>query len=304
VVQLGMASKISVVINTLNEEKNLPRTIASVKSLADEIIVCDMESEDKTREVAEKLGAGVFEHKKTGYVEPARNYAISKAKNSWILILDADEEIPGSLADEIVRATKSGEADFYRIPRKNIIFRKWMKHSRWWPDYNIRLFKKGRVCWNEVIHTVPVTQGTGKEFEPKEELAIVHHNYDSIEQYLERMDRYTTQYAKVKTSQGYKFSWKDLILKPLNEFFSRYFFGEGYKDGLHGLALSLLQTFSELIVYLKIWQRNNFLDQRPKLEEVISLLRDEEKDLHYWENDSLFKESRSLKDRLRRKFKI
>jgi (heptosyl)LPS beta-1,4-glucosyltransferase len=304
VVQLGMASKISVVINTLNEEKNLPRAITSVKSLADEIIVCDMESEDGTKEAAEKLGARVFEHRKTGYVEPARNYAISKAKNSWVLILDADEEVPTSLADEIVKVVKHNEADFYRIPRKNIIFGKWMKHSRWWPDYNIRLFKKGRVCWNEVIHTVPVTQGAGKEFKPKEELAIVHHNYDSIGQYLERMDRYSTQYMKVKISQGYKFSWKDLILKPLNEFFSRYFFGEGYKDGLHGLALSLLQAFSELVVYLKIWQRDNFLDQYPKLEEVVSLLRDEEKDLHYWENDSLFKESGSLKDRIRRKLKI
>ena len=131
-----------------------------------------------------------------------------------------------------------------------------MRHSRWWPDYNIRLFKKGFVSWNEVIHTVPMTQGIGSDFEEKEEFAIVHHNYDSIEQYLERMNQYSSQHAILKIKEGYRFLWKDVILKPSNEFLSRYFFGEGYKDGLHGLALSLLQAFSELTVYLKIWQKD------------------------------------------------
>jgi (heptosyl)LPS beta-1,4-glucosyltransferase len=295
---------ISVVINTLNEEKNLPQAIASVKGLADEIVVCDMESADKTREVAKSLGAKVFTHKKTGYVEPARNFAISKAKNSWILVLDADEVIPEKLAMEITKILKSPKADYFRIPRKNIIFGKWMKHSRWWPDYNIRLFKKNFVSWNEVIHAVPMTQGVGADIEEKEELGIIHNNYDSVEQYLERMNRYTSEYAILKIKGGYKFSWKDIISKPKNEFLSRYFFGEGYKDGLHGLALSLFQAFSELTVYLKIWQKEKFIDQNPELDEVVSVIRDAEKDLHYWESDALFKESGSLSDRIRRKLKI
>jgi (heptosyl)LPS beta-1,4-glucosyltransferase len=293
-----------VVINTLNEEKNLPGAIASVKAVADEIIVCDMESEDKTAEIAKKLGAKVFSHKRVGYVEPARNYAISKANNPWVLVLDADEEVPASLVKEIVKTLKNPKADYYRIPRKNIIFGHWMKHSRWWPDLNIRLFKKGSVSWNEVIHMVPMTEGVGAEFESREDFAIIHRNYDSIEQFIQRMNRYSLEYAKIKISQGYKFSWKDLVTKPANEFLSRYFFGEGYKDGIHGLALSLLQAFSELVVYLKIWQKDNFIEQNPGLGEVVGLLRDKEKDLHYWENDSLFKESGSLKNRIRRKLKI
>ncbi len=296
--------KLTVVINTLNEEKSLPRALASVKGFADEVVVCDMESGDRTVEIAKSLGAKVFTHEKTGYVEPARNFAISKANNPWVMVLDADEEVPDRLAAEIKRILKSPKADYFRIPRKNIIFGYWMRHSRWWPDYNIRLFKKGSVSWNEVIHAVPMTQGTGGEVEAKEEFAIIHHNYDSIDDYLTRMGRYSTEHAALKVKEGYRFSWKDLIIGPSNEFLSRYFFGEGYKDGLHGLALSLLQAFSELTVYLKVWQKEKFTAQNPKLGEVISIIRDEEKDIHYWESDALFKESGNLGDRIRRKLKI
>ena len=296
--------KVTVVINTLNEEKNLPLAIASAKKFADEIVVVDMESEDKTVEVAKTMGAKIFSHKKTGYVEPARNFAISKANNPWVMILDADEEISEKLAQQIRLILKNPKADYYRIPRKNIIFGKWMKHSRWWPDYNIRLFKKGSVSWNEVIHTVPMTQGVGGDIEAKEEYAIIHHNYESIEQYIERMNRYSTAHAVAMISGNYKFSWKDIVFKPSNEFLSRYFFGEGYKDGLHGLALSLLQAFSELATYLKIWQKEKFPDQNPKLGEIVALFRDEEKDLHFWESDASYKESGSLTSRIRRKLKI
>ncbi len=299
-----MASKVSVVINTLNEERNLPRAIASVKGFADEIVVVDMESGDRTAEIAKKLGAKVFFHKKTGYVEPARNFAVEKTVNSWIFVLDADEEVTQGLSLQIQKILKNPKSDYYRIPRKNIIFERWMKYSRWWPDYNIRLFKKGSVSWNEVIHAVPMTQGIGGEIEAKEELAIIHHNYDSIEQYVERMNRYTTQHALLRTAEGYKFSWKDIIVKPANEFFSRYFFGEGYKDGLHGLALSFLQAFSELTLYLKIWQQEKFVEKDLNVNEVNSLMRDEEKELHYWQGDARYKESGKFTDRIRRKLKI
>ena len=297
-------AKISVVINARNEEKNLPQAIASVKNLADEIIVVDMESEDSTAKVAESLGAKVFTHKKTGYVEPARNFALRQAQGPWLFVLDADEEVTDKLARKIRQILKNPKADYFRIPRKNIIFGHWMKHSRWWPDYNIRLFRKNFVSWNEVIHTVPMTQGTGSDIEAKEEYAIIHHNYDSIEAYLERMNRYSSQHAVLLIKEGYKFSWRDIIIKPSKEFLSRYFFGEGYKDGLHGLALSLLQAFSELTVYLKIWQKEKFVDQYPKFGEVVSVFSGQEKDLHYWESDSLFKESGNLGDRIRRKLKI
>jgi (heptosyl)LPS beta-1,4-glucosyltransferase len=299
-----MASKISVVINTLNEEKNISRAILSVKKLADEVVVVDMESDDKTREIAKNLGAKIFTHKKTGYVEPARNFAIGKATGDWIFILDADEEVTPALVDEIKQKVNKSKADYFRLPRKNIIFGRFIKHSRWWPDMNIRLFRKGFVSWNEIIHTVPITQGRGEDFPEKEDLAIIHHNYDSVDGYLERMNRYTTHHARIKIDEGYKFSWKDVVVKPMGEFLSRYFYGQGYKDGLHGLALSLLQAFSEFSVYLKVWQAEKFESKDLKLSEVTSLFREQEKDLHYWESNAAINESGSLLDRIRRKLKI
>lgn len=254
-----MGAKISVVINTLNEEKNLPRVLLSVKDLASEIVVVDMESSDATREIAKKANAKVYTHKPTGYVEPARNFALSKATGDWILILDADEEIPQSLSKKLITLAKNPKGrDFFRLPRKNIIFGQWVRHSRWWPDYNIRFFKKGSVLWNEIIHSVPETHGIGWDLPAQESLAIVHHEYNSISQYLVRLDRYTTVQARHKIADGYKFSWRDLFQKPTSEFLSRFFAGEAYKDGVHGLALSLLQAFSEVVLYLKIWEMEKF----------------------------------------------
>jgi (heptosyl)LPS beta-1,4-glucosyltransferase len=284
--------KISVVINTLNEEKNLARAIGSIRQLADEIVVVDMESDDRTVEVAKKLGAKVFNHKRISYVEPARNFGISKvadgerSRTSWILILDPDEEISPGLSKNLRKIVKSAnrrtEADYYRIPRKNIIFGKWIKHSRWWPDYKIRFFKKGFVSWNETIHSVPMTQGKGADLPAKEEFALIHHNYFSVEQYLERMNRYTHVQAEELLKNGYVFSWQDLLIKPMGEFLSRYFAGEGYKDGIHGLALALLQGFSETVLYLKIWQKQGFREKEIGRKEIRNEFKKIVKDLKWW----------------------
>jgi (heptosyl)LPS beta-1,4-glucosyltransferase len=295
---------ISVVINTLNEEKNLPKALTSVRQLADEIVVVDMKSDDKTQEIAKKSGAKVYEHKRTGYVEPARNFAISKAKGEWILILDADEEISTSLSTSLRKIIKNPRADYYRLPRKNIIFQKWIKHSRWWPDYNIRFFKKGKVSWSEIIHSVPETRGKGLDLRADEKNAIIHHNYISIEQFVQRLNRYTTLHAKLLINDGYKFEWTDLIRKPTNEFLSRYFQGEGYKDGLHGLALSALQAFSELVMYLKVWEKSKFEESEIKADEVIDGMKESEADLHYWQAETILKEGGGIKNRIKRKLKL
>lgn len=298
-------SKISVVINTRNEERNLPRALVSARRLADEVVVVDMESTDKTREIAKKAGAKVYLHKPTGYVEPARNFAISKATGDWILILDADEEIPMKLAQVLKQIAGDGEsADFYRLPRKNIIFGKWIKYSRWWPDYNIRFFKKGKVVWSEIIHSVPETHGKGLDLEAVEDNTIVHHNYESVEQFIDRLNNYTTQHAKLLVKGGYKFSWKDIITKPTAEFASRYFAGEGYKDGLHGLVLAKLQAFSELVLYLKVWQMEKFKKEGINVRQVVHEMKAEEKQIRYWQADMLVKEGAGIIQRIKRKFKL
>ncbi|MBM3205368.1 glycosyltransferase family 2 protein [Candidatus Shapirobacteria bacterium] len=254
-------AKISVIINTINEEENLKGCLKSI-GWVQEIVVVDMYSEDKTVALAKKAGAKVFFRKFSPYVEPARNFAISKATGDWILILDPDEEVSPSLAKTLQELSQnSQDLTYFRLPRKNIIFNKWIKHSRWWPDYNIRFFKKGHIRWSEKIHSVPLTRGEGKDLEAKEANAIVHYHYQGIAQYLERMNRYTQVQAQELVESGYKFKWSDIIRKPMGEFLSRFFAGEGYKDGLHGLTLALLQTFSELIKYLKVWEKESFVDQ-------------------------------------------
>ena len=297
-------AKISVVINTLNEEKNLPRALSSVKTIADEIVVVDMMSTDETVNIAKKFGAKVYEHKRTNYVEPARNHALSKAKYKWILVLDADERVPTNLAKKIKQIAKSPNADYFRIPRKNIVFGKWLKHSRWWPDYNIRFFKKGAVSWDEVIHSVPMTTGKGRDLPDIEDYAIVHYHYNSVEQYIKRMDRYTTIQAKTKRKEGYSFEWRDLISKPTGEFLSRYFFAEGYKDGIHGIALSGLQAFSEFVLYLKLWQSDDFKTKRLDTKEVINEMRQIESEFRYWQADVLVKSGGGVLARLKRKFRL
>lgn len=287
-------NKISAVINTYNEEKRLARALSSLKGFASEIVVVDMMSTDKTCEIAKEFGAKVFKHKKLSFVEPARNFAISKAKNEWIILLDPDEELPESLKLFLKKETKEPQADFYRIPRKNIIFGKWMKHTGWWPDFNIRFFKKNTVSWNDVIHGVPMTTGKGFDLPIKQEFAIKHKSYSSLEEYLSRMNRYTTIQARELNKKDIDFNWTLLITKPLSEFLRRYFTESGYKDGLHGLALSLLQSLSEVIIYAKLWQKQDFKKRKISLSEVESEFKKVFKEINWWFIESKITESSSF----------
>lgn len=276
-----MDHKISVVINTLNDESSVERAINSVK-WANEVIVCDMHSEDKTVELAKKLGARVYSIKRQEYVELARNFAISKASGDWVLVLDPDEEITPNLRDRLIESLKFKQIDFVRIPRKNIIFGYWMKAAMWWPDYNIRFFKKDKIKWSNKIHRPPEALGEGLDLAPEEKWAIVHHHYQSVDQFLERMIRYTKIQASELLDEGYKFDWTDLVKKPLAEFLSRFFAHKGFEDGLHGLVLSLLQAFSQFIVYLRVWEQEKFKVQDIEFDEIKNLSRDSEKEINYW----------------------
>ena len=301
-------TKVSLVINTLNEEKNIVPLIKSVGDFADEVVVVDMNSDDSTVSLAKGMGARVFSHPRVGYVEPARNFAINKAKGDWIFILDADERANPKLLAKLKKLIKDEKPDYVLIPRKNIIFGKWIKNSRWWPDYNVRFFRKGSVIWKGEIHSEPEKKGKGVTLLPKEKYAIVHKNYSSISEYIQRMDVYSSIQAKEKISSGYKFNFIDLIEKPSKEFFSRFFAGRGYKDGAHGLVLSLLQSFSELVVYLKVWQVEGFKDECFDLENLDNSLAKVEKDLNYWRADAKIARVKSfftsLILRFKRKFRL
>ena len=297
--------KISVVISVVDQEVSLlPRALSSVINIASEIVLVDMTSNDALFELARKFRAKTYKHDLVPFVEVVRNFGISKAQGKWILIMDPDEVVSNDLSEILKEIIYKKEADYYRLPRKNIIFGKWIKHSRWWPDYNIRFFKKGYVSWDEVIHSIPMTKGRGFDLEEKESNAIVHYHYQSVDQYIDRMNRYTSVQAESLVKKGYKFDWRDLIKKPSGEFLSRYFQGEGYKDGLHGLVLAGLQGFSEFVVYLKVWQLNKFKDTDSDLKKTIRVMKDSESDFHYWQADTLLKQNGKLVLRIKRKLKL
>lgn len=284
---------ISAIVHTYNEEKNIDRCLTSCK-FADEIVLVDMHSRDKTIDIARDHQAKIYTHPYTGFVEPARNFGIEKAKGNYIVIVDADEEVPSFLAQYLVKAEKEGEHDFLRLPRKNLIFGKWIKHAGWWPDYQVRFFKKGKVSWIDKLHGVPITEGKGKNVEKDEKLAIVHHNYESINQYIERLNRYSLQAAKELYLDDEQFLPSKLFQKPAEEFVRRFFYLAGYKDGIYGLALSLLQSFSELAIYLKLWELEGFKEKEISLSEVDRFLKDEKKIKNHWLYHEKLKNESSL----------
>lgn len=273
---------LSVVITAWNEEKNLPRVVKSVSGLADEVVVVDTQSTDRTSQVAKSLGCRVYHHKNLKIVEPVRNFSISKVKGDWILLLDADEEVSATLAAEIKRLISTNQADYVRLPRKNLIFGHWIKSTHWWPDYVYRLFKSGHITWSDQIHSLPMTRGTGLDLPPKEQFAIIHHHYETVSQYLERLNRYTDVQVEELLHSHAKFSWPDLLIKPADEFLTQYFARQGFTQGVPGLALALLQSFSALVLYLKLWQHSGFPDSPIKLENVKGVVTSKRREAQWW----------------------
>ena len=255
-----MKQKVTVVLTVRNEEKMIRDCLESVKDWADEIVVVDDSSTDKTIEIVKKYTSKIFNFNSNGYVEASRNFAIQKAKNDWILVLDADERVGKKLLEKLDDINTEEITHVY-IPRKNIIFGKWIEHTGWWPDYQIRYFLKNKISWPDKIHSKPVLTGKEERLNPEEDLSILHENYQTVSQFILRMDRYTT--IEADQSEG-EFKWPDLIKKPSNEFYRRFFVGNGYKDNLHGLALSILMVFYVFVVQLKLWEKKKFVETNQK----------------------------------------
>jgi len=279
-----MANKplISAVINVRNEAENLDKCLKSIKNIVDEVIVIDMHSTDDSAKIALKYGAKVFSYRFLKVVEPARNFALSKAGGKWILLLDPDEYLGKSLKKELIAITKRSDIDFVKIPRKNIIFGKWLRHSRCWPDYLIRFFKKGSITWNKKIHSQPLTKGNCLTLLDSEKLAIRHNNYPSISTFILRALRYSGIQADELKEADYKIKTSDFILKPVQEFNSRFFASEGYKDGLHGLIFCLLQAFSIALIYIRLWEKQGSLDKTLAKESFVSTSQESNFEYNFW----------------------
>jgi len=273
---------ISAVINVRNEAENLSKCLRSIKDFADEIIVVDMKSVDDSVKIAKEAGAKVFNYRPMKYVEPARNFALSKATGKWVLLLDPDEYLTKTLKKELKTITNRSDIDYVKIPRQNMIFGKWIKHANCWPDYLIRFFKNGSVTWQKEIHSQPITKGNGLTLLDSEKLAIKHDNYQSVTQFITRAIRYSTIQAEELEGQEYKLKTSDFILKPIQEFNSRFFFAEGYKDGLHGLIFCLLQAFAIGLVYIRLWEKQGSQDKPLLKESFVSASQEANFEYDHW----------------------
>jgi len=276
-------AKLSVVISAFNEEKKIEDCLKSV-SFVDEIIFVDNSSTDQTLKIAKKYTAKVFTRENNPMLNVNKNFGFSKAKGDWILSLDADERVSEELRDEIksqIANRKSQGVNGYWIPRKNIIFGKWIEHTGWYPDYQLRLFKKGKGKFKEEhVHEMIKLEGEVGRLESP----IVHYNYENVSHFLKKTLLYTENEADQLIEKGYNFAWQDSIRFPTKEFVSRFFAREGYKDGLHGLVLSLLMAFYHLLVFVNIWEKLKFkqIEEKEFLANVRQEFRKGHKEVFFW----------------------
>ena len=245
---------ISAVVNTCNEEKYIGQCLGHLK-WADEIVICDMYSTDKTVEICREFTDRIYFHERTISAMYARNFLISKADRDWILIVDPDEIIPESLSKKIIELTNSNSGfSAFSFPRKTICFGKWVKHT--FPvDWQTRLFKKGSASQPARVHSQPIIKGKIHYLPKEEEFFIIHFAYDTIFQSIQKMNRFTAaEVTHMHKDDGVKFRTFDLVKKPLAEFKNRYFVRQGYKDGMHGFLLSILMGVYRFLTYAKLWQ--------------------------------------------------
>jgi glycosyltransferase involved in cell wall biosynthesis len=288
---------LSVVISAKNEEAKLPRVLESVM-WANEIVVVDSESQDKTSLVAKKYGARVVRKKNNLMLNVNKNFGFSLAKSQWILCLDADEVIPDELTQEIKAILSGPQTDIqgYWISRKNIIFGKWIQHGLWWPDKQLRLFRKGKGKFPQKhVHEYLEVEGKVSTLSTP----YIHYNYETISQYIHKMDEiYTENEVQNLRATNYPVVWYDAIRFPVSDFLKVYFSQEGYKDGLHGLVLSMLQGMYSFIVFAKLWEKDSFSEKNVSLPMISAEFRKSAKDMCYWEISSRIKQSENPPEKL------
>ena len=243
--------KISVTVITKDEEKNISDCLKSVE-WADEIIVVDSESGDRTLELAKQFTDKVFIRKWEGYV-PQKRYALSLATNEWVLSLDADERITPELKDEILNLSP-GEYSGFRIRRKNFLMNKEITSCGWEKDYQLRLFKRNKADLNDrLVHEKFVADGNvGTLKNP-----MLHYTFSSFEEYLVKINSYTSLKAQELFTKKKRIGGWTIFSHTLSAFFAFFIVRRGFIDGVYGLIISLLHSVSTMMNYIKLWELQN-----------------------------------------------
>ncbi len=242
--------KLSVIITTRNEEQHIEAVLQSV-SFADEIIVVDSFSTDKTPELAKKYTDKVWQHKYKNAADQ-KNWAIPQASNEWILILDADERVRPELQQEIQNfLSKPSDHAAFWIYRSNYFMGKLIRFSGWQNDAVIRLFRKSQCRYEEKnVHEEIITQGKVGKLKHK----LLHYTYKNFEDYYQKMNKYATYGAKDRLQKIKHVGLYHLCIKPGFRFFKHYILKAGFLDGVHGFVISVLSAYSVFLRNLKLWR--------------------------------------------------
>lgn len=241
-------NRLSVIIITLNEESNIKDCLESVR-FADEIVVVDGGSTDRTVEIARSYTDKVFTPGWLGFSE-AKQYALERATGDWILWVDADERITKELRDEILKKiAEDSKYAAFAIPRKSYFLGRWIKHSGWYPGYVVRLFKKEKASFDDLLvhEGVRVLGKIGRLRSP-----IEHNTYPTITKYFQKFNIYTSLAAKELRKRGVRVGLFDIFFRPIATFFKMYFQKLGFLDGLEGFILALFSAFYVLVKYAKL----------------------------------------------------
>ena len=260
-------SNISVVINTLNEENNIADCIRSVQGFANEIVVCDMYSDDRTVEIARSYGAKVVFHERVGFVEPARFFAISQASHEWLLVLDADERLTEKLAARLRQTANEDKYDVVTCWFRYWYFGGWVLYGGFFNGEWIRFFRKGTYIGGysqneETIHRgFEGLRNNPNQLHLDQEYYIDHYAYFTIEKYITKT---LAMYARIEAEQYYSnkrpFRLWRLILSPVRIFIDKFFLKRGYKDGVRGFILCVLYAGYIFAVWANLW----FLEEQAR----------------------------------------
>jgi len=267
---------ISIVMLVKNEEKNISFCLDAVKSWCNEIIIVDMESNDKTVEIARKYTNKIYSHPQIANFDIARSFADQKASSDWVLMLDADELVPYDLSQKLISLAKSDTIDVVYIPFKTYMLQSWVK-MYWWPDYHPRFYRRGALAYPGKVHAyTEILPGKRCIYLPKSEIESIHHFcYRDIAHFIEKLNRYTSVEALNLHTEGKRFSLVRAFGIAMKTFLQYYVRQKGYKEKYHGLFLSLLMSFYRFTSYMKLWEfktysNNSELDYSSHKKEIIN----------------------------------
>jgi len=242
--------QISAVIITLNEEANINRCIKSLEGIADEIVVLDSLSTDRTREICAGLNIKFIEQPFLGYVEQ-KNKALEYASYNHILSLDADEALSTELRQSILKVKVNWNADGYVFNRLTNYCGKWIHHTDWYPDKKLRLFDKRKGLWtgNSIHEQYTLQQGYKKVFIKGD---LLHYSFPSIDHHLDVLKKFTTMVADENYQRGKKVNLFYILLKPIWKFIKSYIIRLGFLDGYYGYVIARISAHATFIKYIKL----------------------------------------------------